>query len=875
MNLQQVIRALGSALIAIFLTFGIAEAQRRVPSKSKPKPTSKPKTLDADPNSSKSETGIDEAKAINKDIWVQIYGASVFSIYQDVKSSETVYATTPVGLYKTIDKGFHWTFVFAPPFPEPTSSMRSEPNNYPPAQRMNFVQSISSPSVMYITAEWSNGASWTWITVWRSDDGGSTWNDATGGVIRSNGSSLTSFQVSSQNHLIVYLQIEDVTYKTLNGGKSWGQLQRPGVTKGLSVNPNNSDNILTYGLYKHEVWESKDGGLTWNQRVSKPLIGIEFHPTNQNVLLGRTGGVYIFLSEDGGRTWNDITIKEFSKTRSEKHPITGKITSTDVFNYPPLNSVEFSKESDQVLYAATSEGVYISENRGKNWLKILNAASHSLAITNANIMYVATSNGIMKSSNGGGGWRSASFGLPARTRNFLSGIDDASNTIYVGVQGGYVATSDNGFTWQWVGINNRSAEVRRVLALPDGTSFLTTYDVGDETEVSLIKGTTDGKFTPINNAARFYKNYFTKVHSDLIIGLSRSDPQTIYSGENISDDGGFSWRKIDVLANVKPDKVAVSPLSSKIAYMYGGKTEKSIYVTTDGGDNWRETSLGFTAQFIYPDPKDMQIAYLTDGQLVFRSHDAGQNWVNIKMSEPLGTIYDIAVSPSSNSTIYLASDQGVWRSSNGGKTWRSYNRGLNGDSVFRIIASKNLLLCKGRNGIYRLSDEKLSWAADVWERSERPAPKKEFKTITTAPETSSESAPNKVSTDSVPTESDMAELIVIEERASEASIQGDRNIMDGLLDETYTFTNLGNRKTWNRATFLSKVKRDKSIKSHQCKDYKLSVEGEVAVLSGVCEYHVENFLTVMDVRQQFTDRFRKRDGAWKLISSQILIVPNR
>lgn len=86
------------------------------------------------------------------------------------------------------------------------------------------------------------------------------------------------------------------------------------------------------------------------------------------------------------------------------------------------------------------------------------------------------------------------------------------------------------------------------------------------------------------------------------------------------------------------------------------------------------------------------------------------------MSGQFGTIFDIAVNHSSNNTIYLASNQGISRSINAGKSWHSYSRGLDGDSISRIITSKDLILCKGRNGIYRLSDESLSWAASIREQ---------------------------------------------------------------------------------------------------------------------------------------------------------------
>lgn len=131
-------------------------------------------------------------------------------------------------------------------------------------------------------------------------------------------------------------------------------------------------------------------------------------------------------------------------------------------------------------------------------------------------------------------------------------------------------------------------------------------------------------------------------------------------------------------------------------------------------------------------------------------------------------------------------------------------------------------------------------------------------------------APSNPSTESI-----MAEIIAIEGLASEAALKGDKATVESLLDESYTYTNLGNRKTWDRTTFLSKIKHNKSIKSFSCKDHTLSFEGDVAVVTGICEYYIQNFLVSTNVKQQFTDRLKKKDGKWKFVSSEIFILPDK
>jgi hypothetical protein len=106
----------------------------------------------------------------NQSVWVQIYGARVFNLYSDQRDARAVYATTPLGLYKSTDGGFRWTFIFAPPFPDPQILVRDGVDYYPPATSLVFNQSKSSPSVMFLAANWSDDR---WPTIWKSENGAS------------------------------------------------------------------------------------------------------------------------------------------------------------------------------------------------------------------------------------------------------------------------------------------------------------------------------------------------------------------------------------------------------------------------------------------------------------------------------------------------------------------------------------------------------------------------------------------------------------------------------------------------------------------------------------------------------------------------------
>ena len=56
--------------------------------------------------------------------------------------------------------------------------------------------------------------------------------------------------------------------------------------------------------------------------------------------------------------------------------------------------------------------------------------------------------------------------------------------------------------------------------------------------------------------------------------------------------------------------------------------------------------------------------------------------------------------------IYIATNNGVYKSPDRGDTWQLINQGLLDTAVRKILASPSLILAEGENGIYKLSEKK-------------------------------------------------------------------------------------------------------------------------------------------------------------------------
>lgn len=154
---------------------------------------------------------------------------------------------------------------------------------------------------------------------------------------------------------------------------------------------------------------------------------------------------------------------------------------------------------------------------------------------------------------------------------------------------------------------------------------------------------------------------------------------------------GLQWREIGPFRGGRATAVAGVP-SQPLVYYFGG-TGSGVWKTTDAGISWRNVSDGFIRMgsigAIAVAPSDENVVYVGTGEAqirgqsssygdgVYRSTDAGRTWTKIGLDKTK-QISRIQVHSSNPDIVYVAaqgsrwaptSDRGVYRSTDGGRTW--------------------------------------------------------------------------------------------------------------------------------------------------------------------------------------------------------------
>jgi photosystem II stability/assembly factor-like uncharacterized protein len=178
-------------------------------------------------------------------------------------------------------------------------------------------------------------------------------------------------------------------------------------------------------------------------------------------------------------------------------------------------------------------------------------------------------------------------------------------------------------------------------------------------------------------------------------------------------DGGRTWQHMGLTRTRHIHRVIPHPTDPDVAYvgamgsMWGPNKQRGVYRTTDGGKNWKKVlyvdeGTGIAEMVMDPtNPNKLIAATWTfdrdpdffnsggPGSGIWVSHDGGDNWTRrtAKDGLPKGDLgrIGLAIAASNPEVVYAlveAKENGLYKSTDGGATWKLINKETIGNRPF-------------------------------------------------------------------------------------------------------------------------------------------------------------------------------------------------
>lgn len=495
---------------------------------------------------------------------------------------------------------------------------------------------------------------------------------------------------ASTDHAILVGTNAGAIQRSTDGGKTWSESTTPGGApiSAFTFSPGYERDVTVFASsFGGGVWASTDGGATWKPCRAQPddamataiVVSPDF-PTDSTLFVTTADGV--FTSTDAGTSWSKLP-----KTGRKSPQTTKHFTALAVGRIDPAHTL---------VLLGTFEGLWQKTREATRWTydeivptRIVRSLQVSPAYTHDHTVAASTyGGGMLLSNDGGESWRYANTGLinPYPMPLRFSPEFDTDGTLFVGVWNGFLRSSDRGAHWTPFNVLGVPVFPRAIGVPPtfrvDKAIFVGTdnrgtsnpksapYDGHDvPTQGAFLSSDAGGSWTPRGLpdlpilAIEVSPNYASD--GTLCAGATE--------GLYVSHARGESWTRVPGIAD-SVIAIAVSPQFATDHTVFAC-APAGVLESIDGGTTWTtltakgsDSAVGIALSTTFATDHTIFLATLSNGLLA--SHDGGKSFGELSLPETYISAVTVSPGLATDHTVFAAGYQGIYRSTDGGATWR-------------------------------------------------------------------------------------------------------------------------------------------------------------------------------------------------------------
>lgn len=374
-----------------------------------------------------------------------------------------------------------------------------------------------------------------------------------------------------------------------------------------------------------------------------------------------------------------------------------------------ITALALDAQRPGTLWAADSFSVFRSRDRGAHWRRVSGddfqpfppppgpiAARVLLAALPGDpaVLFYAGHGylGLWRSADGGRSWSAV-----PEVKDLLHLKTDPTGRIYAAQSGGVLWRSDDaGLRWRRLS----AAPVYNLAASPGRRTVL--YAASDHT---LLRS---------RNLGASWQTVLTAPEEGWIgsIAVDPQRPETVYvsiSGEMwISDDAGASWRQVPGRPPVTILRLLVEPARRTVYAI----SHQDLAFSQNQGRTWMHRGLSapvpaFDSHLRF-DPADPSRIFAVTGGRLFRSSDGGRTWKHLPV-RPDGNpaeVTDLAFDPIRPGFLYVVTGR-LLLSQDDGRTWTQTSEQIHSLSRLAFPSRSNLIAAGW--GVSRSADRGRTW----------------------------------------------------------------------------------------------------------------------------------------------------------------------
>ena len=522
--------------------------------------------------------------------------------------------------------------------------------------------------------------------IWKSTDGGETWNKSVTGFPQGNFVGRIGLDISRSNPNVLYALLdnqfeqEDKEEELSEEEILFRSLATKPLNDFLALPDSSIEKMLKKkGFPKKYIVKRIRADLT-DANYSLKDIATYFGDANEALFNTKVTGAELYRSDNGGNSWKKVN----------SYDLEGMYFTYGYY----FGQVRVSPDTPDRVYTI-GYPLLRSEDGGKTFSRLdtfkIHVDHHAFWIDPADPDHLILGNdgGLYISYDRGGNWLHLN-NLPVG-QFYTVNVDNEKNyNVYGGLQdNGVLAGSSKSQP-------NRTPFWERIFG---GDGMFVNPDPRNSKVV--ITGFQFGNYYRINRATNDYQK-ITPVHDigqptyrfnwRTPVVLSPHHPDIVYFGSqylHLSMDQGDTWTTLsgDLTHNHEQGNVPYSTLTTidesplHFGQIWTGTDDGNIHLTTDMGNTWQKVSGSLPQNLwvsrVFASPHDRATAFVSlngyrfddFSTYVYKTTDYGATWQSLKANLPEDVVNTVIQDPQNPNLLYLGQDHGTFVSLNGGQSW--------------------------------------------------------------------------------------------------------------------------------------------------------------------------------------------------------------